>query len=88
MVKRPLSNRIEMLVGGRRCRQVGTICMDQCLIDVSPLRGRVEEGDEVVIIGAQADQFIGAGEQAEVLGTINYEIVTRISGRVPRLAEK
>ncbi|WP_319478383.1 alanine racemase [Marispirochaeta aestuarii] len=85
---RPLSNRIEMLVGGRRCRQVGTICMDQCLIDVSPLRGRVEEGDEVVIIGAQADQFIGAGEQAEVLGTINYEIVTRISGRVPRLAEK
>ena len=85
---RPLSNRIEMLAGGRRCRQVGTICMDQCLVDVSPLKGRVEEGDEVVILGEQGDQFIGAEEQADVLGTINYEIVTRISGRVPRIPEK
>ena len=59
-LSRPLSNRIEMLVRGRRCRQVGSICMDQCLIDVSPLRGSVREGDEVVIIGSQGDQFIGA----------------------------
>jgi alanine racemase len=85
---RTLSNRMEMLVGGQRCRQVGTICMDQCLIDVSPLRGRVSEGDEAVIIGVQDEQFIGAEEQADLLGTINYEIVTRISGRVPRIPDK
>ncbi|WP_319560971.1 alanine racemase [Marispirochaeta sp.] len=82
---RPLSNRVEMLVRGRRCRQVGTICMDQCLIDVTSLRGDVQAGDEVVIIGRQGEEFIGAEAQAEELGTINYEIVTRISGRVPRI---
>jgi alanine racemase len=81
-----LSNQLEMLVGGIRCAQVGRICMDQCLLDVTPLSGRVAIGDEVVMIGRQGDADITAEELATQLGTINYEIVAQIAARVPRLA--
>ncbi|MEN8161406.1 MAG: alanine racemase, partial [Myxococcota bacterium] len=83
---RSLSNRMEVLVGGVRCRQVGTITMDQTLADVTALRGRVELGDPVVLIGRQGDETVTADALAETLGTINYEIVTAISARVPRVA--
>ncbi len=84
---RLLSNRMEFLVGGRRCPQIGRICMDQSLIDVTALRGKVELGDEAVLIGSQGDEEITADEMASTLGTINYEIVTQISARVPRIPE-
>jgi alanine racemase len=80
-----LSNKIELLVRGIRCAQVGRICMDQCLIDVTSLGGSVQLGDEVVIIGRQGSEEITADELAEKLGTINYEIVTNIARRVPRI---
>ncbi len=82
---RGLSNRAEFLVRGLRCPQVGTITMDQSLIDVTALRGRVEPGDEVVLIGRQGGEELSADELAEKLGTINYEIVTSIARRVPRV---
>jgi alanine racemase len=81
---RGLSNRLEMLVGGIRCPQVGIITMDQCLVDVTALRGAVEVGDEVVVIGRQGEEFVSADEIAVVLDTLNYEVVTAISQRVPR----
>ena len=84
-LSRLLSNQVEFLVGGVRCQQVGRICMDQCLVDVTALRGRAKLGDEVVIIGRQGNQEITADELAERLGTINYEIVTNIAHRVPRI---
>jgi alanine racemase len=59
--------------------------MDQSLVDVTPLRGRVAVGDEVVLIGRQGEEAVTADELAAVLGTINYEIVTGISRRVPRI---
>ena len=68
---RQLSNNVELLVGGRRCPQVGRITMDMSLVDVTELRGSVAIGDEVVIIGAQGEQRISADELAEKLGTIN-----------------
>lgn len=83
---RLLSNKFELLVHGVRCPQVGQICMDQCLIDVTALRGTVQLGDEVVIIGRQGSEEVTADELAEKLGTINYEIVTSIARRVPRIA--
>ncbi len=82
---RRLSNDLEVLVGGVRCRQVGRITMDQSLVDVTRLRGRVALGDEVVLIGRQGAQEVSADELAGKLGTINYEIVTGISHRVPRV---
>jgi len=83
---RSLSNRLEVLVGGLRCPQVGRITMDQSLVDVSALRGRVATGDEVVVIGRQGGEEQTADELARTLGTINYEIVTAIAHRVPRVA--
>jgi alanine racemase len=82
---RNLSNRIDFLVRGARCPQVGRITMDMSLIDVTALRGQVALGDEVVIIGHQGDEEVTADELAAKLGTINYEIVTCISHRVPRV---
>jgi alanine racemase len=60
--------------------------MDMSLIDVTALRGQVESSDEAVVIGRQGIEQITADELAAKLGTINYEIVTGISHRVPRLA--
>ncbi len=60
--------------------------MDQSLVDVTALRGRVALGDEVVVIGRQGDAEVSADELAATLGTINYEIVTAIAARVPRIA--
>jgi len=84
-LSRNLSGKLDCLVAGRRCPQVGRITMDMCLIDVTALRGRVELGAEVVIIGVQQEQEVTADELADALGTINYEIVTAISHRVPRI---
>jgi alanine racemase len=87
-LSRNLSNNIDFLVGGLRCPQVGRITMDMSVIDVTALRGQVKLGDEVVIIGTQGEEQITADEFADKLGTINYEIVTAISHRVPRIAIK
>jgi alanine racemase len=84
-LSRRLSNNFELLVRGVRCPQVGRVTMDQSLVDVTALRGRVALGDEVVMIGRQGDAEITADELAEKLGTISYEIVTGIADRVPRV---
>jgi len=84
-LQRSLSNKLEVLVRGARCPQVGRITMDMSLIDVTALRGRVGLGDEVVIIGRQGEENITADEMAAKLATINYEVVTCISHRVPRV---
>lgn len=84
-ISRHLSNKLEVLIGGVRCRQVGRICMDQCMIDVTALGDTVSLGDEVVIIGSQGGETITADELAGKQNTINYEIVTAISHRVPRI---
>ena len=84
-LNRSLSNNMAMLVQGVRCPQVGRITMDQSLVDVTSLRGRVKFGDEVVIIGHQGNEQITADELAKKLNTINYEVVTAISQRVPRV---
>ncbi len=85
-LSRSLSNKLEVLVAGQRCPQVGRITMDQSLIDVTALRGQVTTGDEVVIIGCQGEEEVTADELAGLQGTINYEVVTAISQRVPRVA--
>lgn len=85
-LSRLLSNNCELLVRGVRCAQVGRITMDQSLLDVTVLRGQVQLGDEVVIIGRQGNEEITADELAGKLATINYEVVTAIAHRVPRVA--
>ena len=74
----------EVLVRGRRAPVVGRICMDQTMIDVTDIPG-VRQGDEVVLIGAQGRDAITVDEVARQLGTINYEVVSEILARVPRM---
>ncbi|NLC07031.1 MAG: alanine racemase [Syntrophomonadaceae bacterium] len=81
---RVLSNRGEVLVHGQRAPVVGTITMDQFMVDVGHIPG-VQVGDEVVILGRQGNQTITAEEIGEKTGTINYEIVTRIGLRLPKV---
>jgi len=81
---RRLSNRTEVLVRGRRVPQVGTICMDMCLADVTDVPG-VAVGDEAVLIGRQGKEEITVGELAALLDTITYEITCAVSDRVPRI---
>jgi alanine racemase len=72
-----------VLVRGRRVGFAGRICMDLVMLDVTDIDG-AREGDEVVLIGAQAAEKQTAEDLAEACGTINYEIVTGIRRRVPR----
>jgi len=81
---RRASGRVDVLVGGVRCPLVGRVTMDQCLVDVSGVAGRVALGDDVALIGRQGEEEISAEEIAERLDTIAYEVVTGISARVPR----
>jgi alanine racemase len=74
----------EVLVRGQRAPIVGRVCMDQTMIDVTDIPD-VRQGDEVVLIGEQGGAGITAEEVAERLGTINYEVVSEILARVPRV---
>ena len=83
-LRRALSNTGAMLVHGQRVPIRGRICMDQCVVDLTDVP-EAQLHDEVVIIGRQGDEKITAEEVAERVGTINYEIVTGIPPRVPRV---
>jgi alanine racemase len=79
---RSLSDRADVLIGGHRCRVVGSVTMDQLIVDCGDLK--VATGDEVVLLGRQGDEEVTAWELARHLDTVAYEIVTRIGPRVPR----
>ena len=85
--KRLLSSRGEMLVHGQRAPVVGRICMDQVILDIGHIEGVTAE-DEVVIFGKQKGNEISVNEIAEACSTINYEIVSTIMARVPRIYNK
>jgi alanine racemase len=82
---RRLGNRFSLLVRGERAPLVGRISMDQAVLDVTEIAG-VEAGDEVVILGTQGDETITAFDHAEAVGTIPWEVFTRIGARVRRVA--
>ncbi|MEN8781130.1 MAG: alanine racemase [Desulfobacterales bacterium] len=81
---RRLSNRGHMLVRGQKAPIIGRVCMDLTMIDVGHIPGAAVE-DEVVILGRQANEAITADELADLLDTINYEITSAITARVPRV---
>lgn len=86
-IPRSLSNKGDVLVRGRRCPIVGRICMDQFMVDLTGLE-KAAVGDEVVFLGRQETEEITADEIAEKAGTISYEIVTRMSPRLPKIFER
>jgi alanine racemase len=83
-LNRLLSSRGQMLVGGQRVPIVGRVCMDLTMLDVGDVKN-VKMGDEVVVFGQQGNETLSVDEMAATLNTINYEVVTGISARVPRV---
>jgi alanine racemase len=81
---RMLTGKAQALIHGQKVSIVGTICMDQCMINVTGV-DQVELEDEVLLLGRQGNAVITAEELAKQLGTINYEITCMISHRVPRV---
>jgi alanine racemase len=81
---RLLSNRAFVLVAGKRAPIAGRISMDLTTVDLTDIDG-IKQGEEVVLLGSQADATISADEMASWAETISYEILTSIGARVPRI---
>lgn len=81
--RRPLGVN-EVLLHGQRVPVVGSVCMDQCMV-VIPEAIDAKEGDEVVLMGAQGDDYIDSLDMADKWGTNNYDVFANISDRVPRV---
>ncbi len=77
---RALSNKAEVEILGKRCPQIGNITMDMMMVDITEL-GDIKIGTEVTLIGKN----LTALELAEKCGTIDYEILTVLTRRVPRI---
>ncbi len=73
-----------VLISGQFAPLLGRVCMDQCMVDVSHIP-QTRVGDEVVLIGRQGNASLTAEQVAQRLGTINYEVVSEILARVPRV---
>ena len=88
-LRRGLSGRTDVLLGGKRFHQVGNICMDQCMFEVN-LRQRhnldPQIGDEVVVVGSQGEAAVTIDAMAETLGTIQHEVAIGFGcSRLPRM---
>jgi len=81
---RALSNKADILVGGRRSRVLGNITMDMLMIDVTGVK-EAAVGGGAVLIGRQGNEEVTACELAVKALTIPYEITTLITARVPRV---
>jgi len=79
-----LSNQSEALVRGKRAPIVGRVSMDMCTVDVTHIPG-CRLGDEVVLLGRQGKEYIGANEIAAKAKTISYEVLCALGKRAPRV---
>ena len=79
---RLLSNQGQMLVRGQKAPIAGRVTMDFTMIDVGHIPG-VKPGDDVTILGPQGNERISADDIAGLTGTINYEVTTGLTGRMP-----
>lgn len=77
------SNQAWAVIRGKRVPLVGRVCMDYCMFDATAVED-IQVGDEVILFGRPEDQ-VTADELAEIIGTINYEVVCLLNSRVPRV---
>jgi alanine racemase len=80
---RALSNKGDVLIGGRRCAVVGRVSMNWITVDIGP-DAKVSVGDEAVLIGEQGEESIWADELSKICRTIPYEILTSIHAALER----
>ncbi|WP_027634442.1 alanine racemase [Clostridium hydrogeniformans] len=81
---RLLSGKVQVIINGKLANVVGRICMDQCMIDVTDI-GEVKVDDEVILLGQYGDLNLDADYIADMMGTVNYEVICMIKQRVPRV---
>lgn len=81
---RKLSNIGRVIVCGSYAPVIGRVAMNMIMVDVNNIKN-IKEGSEVIIIGRKGKLEITAEELAEKIGTINYEVVSRISPFLPRI---
>lgn len=79
-----LSNRAVFSLRGRAVRQIGSICMDRCMIDLTDCP-EAQIGDTVILFGDDGLDCVPVEEQAQRAGTIGYELLCAVSERVPRV---
>ena len=81
---RKLSNCGEVIIRGKRCPVRGRVCMNLTAVEVTHVP-KAQEGDEAILIGKQGQEEITTDELARKIGTINYEVVTRINSEIKRI---
>jgi alanine racemase len=81
---RKLSNRGEVIIRGTRCNVLGNVCMNMVMVDVSSVPA-AKAGDMVTLLGRDGMHAVTADDLAERIGTLNYEVVTRINPLLPRI---
>ncbi|EKE14504.1 MAG: hypothetical protein ACD_12C00464G0002 [uncultured bacterium] len=81
---RLLSNKGQVLIRGKRAKILGRVCMNMTMVDATHIPN-IKVGEEVVLLGRQEKEEITAEEVAQKIGTINYEVVTRINPLLPRI---
>ncbi|MDR0350171.1 MAG: alanine racemase [Coriobacteriales bacterium] len=90
-LSRVLSNRMDVLIKGRRLPQVGNICMDMMMVEIDQRssalnpRASIEMGDEATIIGTSGSDSITLDDMGKMIGTINYELACRFGLRLDRV---
>ena len=83
-LSRSFSNNISFLLHGKRVPQIGRICMDMCMVDISRVPD-AKVGDTVTIFGTDGDDTIEVDSLSCRLNTIPYEILCGINKRIPRI---
>jgi alanine racemase len=81
---RVLGNRGQVLLRGRRAPIIGRISMDMTVVDISSIPD-VMPGDVATLLGQDGAESISVDEMAALAGTISYEVLTRLTPRLPRL---
>lgn len=81
---RRASNKMYMLVNGKKAPVIGNVCMDQTVIDVTDIEN-VGEGKQITVFGTDHGSYLGVEEIAKSAGLINYEVLCGLSRRVPRV---
>jgi alanine racemase len=81
---RQLSNTGEVVIREKKYPVVGTVCMDQCMVDIG-MDGTAYNGDDVLLFGEMNDSVIPLETLCEKIGTITYEFLCGITSRVPRV---
>lgn len=80
---RGVSNLGHVLIRGQRAPIRGRVCMNLTMVDVTDIPGVLQE-DEVVVIGRQGEEEVSADQMAAWIGSIHYEVVTRLLSEIPR----